>query len=231
MHTEDLSISTKAGDMLVDSVSIDIQQGEHVALHGQSGAGKTLLATALCGIRALSLNYRGAVRYGLAHRQNGQDEVLEHGHNVLQQHMGFVPQEALLDPDMTAENCILTPARLKKVSIQAEMLKEVCTRLEIDHLLRQRAGTLSGGQKQRVALARAFAHGPSAVILDEPTAALNQELKNETNVLLDDLVRALGVTIVSVTHEDSLAQRRIEMADGRVISDTHQGAEAKHRLK
>jgi ABC-type lipoprotein export system ATPase subunit len=231
MHTKDLCISTKSGAVLLDGVTIEIGQGEHVALHGPSGAGKTLLATALCGLTAPSLDYCGEIGYVATCRKTGTTDSLGERYNVLRRHIGFVPQEALLDPDMTAEACILTPARLKSVPVNTDVLNEVCARLGIGPLMKQKAATLSGGQKQRVAIARAFANGPRAVVLDEPTAALNQELKDETNLLLDDLVRRLDITIVSVTHEASLAARRVEMADGQIISDTQQVPYGRHFQK
>lgn len=220
MHAEGLYVATKKGDTLLDNVNVSIGQGEHVAIHGPSGAGKSLLATALCGIRARDLTYQGSVGYELTARGNAQEIKQSEVGNVLKRHIGFVPQEALLDPNMSAMKNILTPNRIKQIPINGEVLDEVCSRLGLERsLLEQKARTLSGGQKQRVAIARAFAHNPNVVILDEPTAALNQELKDETNDMLNDLVETLGTTIVSVTHEDSLASRRIEMADGKIKSD------------
>lgn len=221
IHTENLYIATKKGDSLLEDVNVSIGQGEHVAIHGPSGAGKSLLATALCGIRANDLAYHGFVDYELTHKDSGELTELSEAHNALKRHIGFVPQEALLDSNMSARDNITIPARLKRVPINGEVLDEVCSRLGLEKsLLKQKARTLSGGQKQRVAIARAFAHGPNVVILDEPTAALNQELKDETNTMLNDLVETLGTTIVSVTHEDSLASRRIEMADGKIVADS-----------
>ena len=221
IRARDLSIITKAGAKLLDAVNVTISQGEHVALHGKSGAGKTLFATALCGIRDTTLDYQGVVDYQLTQDSN-EKAGFDQDYNILRRHIGFVPQEATLDPNMTAGDCVKIPARLKQIPINTEVLDEVYDQLDLKRLLGQKAGTLSGGQRQRIAIARAFAHGPNAVVLDEPTAALNEELKVQTNVMLNELVNSLGVTILSVTHEDSLASRHIEMADGKITSNSLQ---------
>jgi ABC-type lipoprotein export system ATPase subunit len=233
IHTADLSITTSAGDKLLDNVSVDIAQGEHVAIYGASGAGKSLFATALCGIRFNeekgrfrrkkdTVEYSGSVYYDLSRRDDGSTVDLPEDYNIRRRNIGFVPQELIIDNDMTAEGNILYPNRLKQIAPNPD-LDQIYSYLDLSkRVLGQRAGTLSGGQKQRVAIARAFAHGPNAVILDEPTAALHQNLKNETNNMLDTIVRNLGVTIISVTHahEESLASRFIEMQDGKIVSDS-----------
>ena len=224
IHVNGLAISTKKGAALLSETTLIIAQGEHVVLHGHSGAGKTLLATAMCGLRTAGLRYRGGISYVLTDRATSQECKISECHDVLERHIGFVPQQPLLDPDMTVQACITMPARLKNAPVDAEILDIVCTRLGLNELRREKAGPLSQGQKQRVAIARAFAHRPDVVILDEPTAALNQQLKEQTNIVLDELVQTLGITIISVTHEASLARRRIEMADGRVVSDSHNDA-------
>ncbi|HUO61922.1 MAG TPA: ATP-binding cassette domain-containing protein [Candidatus Bathyarchaeia archaeon] len=255
IHSKHLSVTTTTGETLLDDITLNIRQGEFVAIHGQSGAGKSLLATALCGIRftekreplgvekllrskiataaALLLHlhtekeaespvrYQGDVTYSLS-EQTGHGRVsLPHDYNILRRNIGFVPQEPLLDGNLTAEDNILIPSRLKQIPVNHEILEEVFRQLDLSEETRQKkAGKLSGGQKSRVAIARALAATPNALVLDEPTANLNPELKDETNQMLESLNRQLGMTVIAVTHEDTLATRRIEMSRGRVVSDS-----------
>jgi putative ABC transport system ATP-binding protein len=231
VHAQNLSITTNAGDKLLDDVSVHIGQGEHVAIIGSSGAGKSLLATALCGIRfnedtsrfrrqKKTVQYDGSVYYDLAEKESGTSVDLPENYDIRRRNIGFVPQRLILDDDMTAEGNILYPNRLKQIAPSPE-LPQVYDYLKLSkRVLGQQIWTLSGGEQQRVAIARAFAHGPNAVIMDEPTSSLDQELKAETNVMLDNIVRNLGVTIISVTHEESLAPRRIKMEDGKIVSDS-----------
>ncbi|USN96848.1 MAG: ATP-binding cassette domain-containing protein [Candidatus Nomurabacteria bacterium] len=254
IHAKNLSVTTTAGETLLDDITLNIRQGEFVAIHGQSGAGKSLLATALCGIRfqekreprrleksirdkiagAAALvglhfsekknpvRYTGDVSYSLSPQLGGDGGVsLPHDYNILRQHIGFVPQEPLLDGKMTARDNILIPARLKQIPIDFETLDEVYYQIGLDDMmLDKKTGDLSGGQKQRVSIARALTGIPNAVVLDEPTANLNPKLKDETNQMLERLNRRFGMTVISVTHEDSLATRIIEMDQGRIVADT-----------
>ena len=252
IHAKDLSVITTTGETLLDNITLNIRQGEFVAVHGQSGAGKSLLATALCGIRFLEkreprryekfvrdkvmaatahvgirlsekqgpVRYAGNVSYSLSPQLGGEGVSLPHDFNILRQHIGFVPQEPLLDGKMTARDNIMIPARLKQIPIDFDTLDEVYYQLGLESMLDKKTGDLSGGQKQRVSIARALTGTPNAIILDEPTANLNPELKVETNQMLERLNRRFGMTVISVTHEDSLATRIIEMNDGRIVSDT-----------
>lgn len=252
IHAKNLSVVTTANETLLDDITLNIRQGEFVAIHGQSGAGKSLLATALCGIRfqekreprrleksvrnkltaATSLvglrfgerkspvRYSGDVTYSFTPQLSGDGISQPHDYNILRRNIGFVPQEPLLDGKMTAQDNILVPSRLKQIPIDFETLDEVYYQLGIHSVLDKKTEDLSGGQKQRVSIARALAGMPNVLVLDEPTANLNPELKDETNQMLERLNRRFGMTVLSVTHEESLATRRIEMDQGRIIADT-----------
>jgi putative ABC transport system ATP-binding protein len=89
------------------------------------------------------------------------------------------------------------------------------------------ASELSGGQQQRVAIARALVSEPSVVFADEPTGNLDSTMSHEIMMLLQSLNRDRGITIVLVTHEDDVAafaKRRVRFRDGRIVSDSGEGA-------
>lgn len=243
MHTEHLSLTASNGDKLLDDVSVAIGAGEFVAIHGASGAGKSLLATALCGIRfsepsrtahlgqyvrqilphserrsaaSASPTYSGEVWY-TAIDPAGNRTDLSSDAPIREQAIGFVPQKSNILPGLSAIDNILLPARMKDIGVNHEELHATCETLNLTKLLDKKAGLASGGEQQRISIARALAKGPLALILDEPTSALNPEMKIETNQMLQQLQLEQGITIVSVTHEDSLATRVIEMESGRIV--------------
>lgn len=229
LHIEAKGFSVYAanGEQLLDDVDVAIGQGEFVSIIGQSGAGKTLLATALAGLHGKSkkrlfrpsngLRYEGDITYTLSEGDTTQQ--LPPGYPLRRELIGYVPQAPILDDGMTARDSILLSSRLKKLPVDEERMEAIAEQLDITSLLAKKAMFLSGGQKQRVAIARGFAHSPRAVVLDEPTAALNEELKEETNIMLRDIVETTGTTVITVTHDATLATRCIEMADGRKIYD------------
>ncbi len=233
IHATDLSIRAKeTGRQVVKSITLNIEQGTYASIHGPSGAGKTLAATALLGTRMWNpdLEYSGAVGYSLIPK-NSMDNPLPDVNldNVLERFMGFVPQRYDLLPKMKAVDNIHLPSRMKQIPVDKKVLDRVYQQLELDDLLSTKAGKLSGGEQQRVAIARAFAGNPRAIILDEPASALDPELKDKTSRVLGELVSQLGTTIIMVTHENLHAPRRIEMTKGEIIADT--ATDGRHAVK
>ena len=229
IEAKDFSVYAANGEQLLDDVNVDINQGEFVSIIGQSGAGKTLLATALAGLHggvrrqlfrsSNGMRYEGSITYTQSRFNGFYNRRLPPGYPVRRELIGYVPQAQILDDGMTVIDSILSSSRLKQQHVDEKRLEEVTKQLGIAQLLSKKAMFLSGGQKQRVAIARGFAHSPRAVILDEPTAALNEELKEETNVMLRNIVESTGTTVITVTHDATLATRCIEMANGRKIYD------------
>lgn len=225
IRATDLSITAKeTGRQVVKSFNLTLEQGTYAAIHGPSGAGKTLAATALLGnaMRNPDLSYSGSVDYDLKQKSGEKtiDTPSVDANNVLERFIGFVPQRYDLLPKMSAEDNIRLPSKIKQAPIDEGVLNEVYHQLELEELLATKAGKLSGGEQQRIAIARAFANNPRAVILDEPASALDPELKDKTSRVLGDLVSKLGTTVIMVTHENLHAPRRIEMSRGEIISDT-----------
>lgn len=203
---------------VLKGVDIEVADGEFVSIIGASGAGKTTL-----------LQIIGT----LDTPDDGSLEV--DGTNVLQlrgnaladfrnKHVGFVFQFHQLLPEFTALENVQIPAliaRRNKKEAEAEA-KEILCRLGLENRLDHKPAALSGGEKQRVAVARALINKPSLILADEPSGSLDSRNKEEMHKLLLSLKQELGLTVLVVTHDQSLAavsDRVVEMKDGLIISD------------
>jgi putative ABC transport system ATP-binding protein len=197
-------------------LDLDIRQGEFVAIVGQSGCGKSTLLQMLGSLDRPSegtLTYRGKSIPDLP------DPAAYRAHEI-----GFVFQAFHLLPTFTVWENVQIPmfegnlSRSQRKARAVELLESV----GLGHRLNHYPSELSGGERQRVAIARGLANRPSVVLADEPTGNLDSESALQIIDLLLDLHRKLGVTLVLVTHDLSVAERAsriIRMKDGRVISD------------
>lgn len=198
-------------------VDFQIRQGEFVAIVGPSGCGKSTLLQMLGALAVPSegvLNYRGNSIAGMA------DPSEYRAHEI-----GFVFQSFHLLPTFTVAENVQIPmfegncTRAQRTERAVELLGSV----GLAHRLSHYPSELSGGERQRVAIARGLANKPSVVLADEPTGNLDSENAAQIIELLLKLHRELGVTLVLVTHDLSIAElatRTIRMKDGRVIVDS-----------
>ncbi len=188
---------------VLNDVSIDIEQGDFVALMGPSGSGKTTLLNIIAGIDRPT-----------------QGEVMIAGTNIgvltetelakwRSRHIGFIFQFYNLIPVLTAFENVELPLMLTPLS-KSERRRQVELALSVvgladrmDHYPRQ----LSGGQEQRVAIARAIASDPDIFVADEPTGDLDRVSAEEILTLLERLNKEFGKTIVMVTHDPNAANR------------------------
>jgi putative ABC transport system ATP-binding protein len=200
-------------------VSLDIAEGEFVALMGPSGSGKSTLLNLLgCLDRPTSGSYY------LAERDVSQlnDQQLS---RIRSQYLGFIFQSYNLIAQYTVLENIEIPL-LYSGTDSRTVARGRCRRLAemvgLGQRLDHRPSQLSGGQQQRVAIARALVNDPHVLLADEPTGNLDTRTSNEIMELLLALNEA-GKTIIMVTHENDIAawaQRTIRMRDGRMESDT-----------
>jgi ABC-type lipoprotein export system ATPase subunit len=213
-------------------VSLDIAEGEFVALIGPSGSGKsTLMNTLGCLDRPTSGNYRlaGEEVAGL-----GPDELAR----LRNRRIGFIFQSFnLLSRTTALENVeaalLYNPdcPRFGRRKRAAAMLDRVGLGDRLDH----RPSQLSGGQQQRVAIARALVNRPPILLCDEPTGNLDTRTSREIMALFRELNRNDGLTIILVTHDLEVARkanRALVLIDGEVVADTtnfEQAAAALHR--
>ena len=203
----------------LDDVELHVPRGQFLCIRGKSGSGKSSLLHVLAGLLEPAL---GAVRVG-----DTQLTGLSRSESALyrRRRCGVIFQSFnLLDMLTVAEN-IAFPLGLDGVSqreVDARvdaLLGEVGLRERRDDFPDQ----LSGGEQQRVAIARALAIEPDVVLADEPTGNLDSESGIRIWMLLRDLSRQHGTTIVMVTHDPDATvyvNRVVELRDGRIVSDT-----------
>lgn len=202
--------------MALRGLDLEIRQGEFVAIIGQSGCGKsTLLQMLGCLDRPSegTLNYRGTSIPDM------RDPAAYRAHQI-----GFVFQSFHLLPTFTVLENVQIPMFEGKLSRSQRKARgiELLESVGLGHRLSHYPSELSGGERQRVAIARGLANRPSVVLADEPTGNLDSESAVQIIDLLLELHGKLGVTLVLVTHDLSVAERAsrtIRMKDGRVISD------------
>ncbi len=201
----------------VAHVSVDVGQGESVALMGPSGSGKSTLLNLIAG---LDRPTSGTVRVGDV--QVG--ELSETGlARFRRRQVGMIFQFFNLLDDMTVADNVLLPAQLAGVPAARARarLDELLAALRIGKHRNAYPARLSGGERQRVAIARALVNRPPLLLADEPTGALDSATGDEIGELLLDLNRA-GQTLILVTHDPALAaryaKRVIRIVDGQITT-------------
>jgi putative spermidine/putrescine transport system ATP-binding protein len=196
--------------LAVDNVTLDIKAGELIALLGPSGCGKTTLLRIIAGFIMQS---EGHVIVG----ENMIDELPPNRREV-----GIVFQNYALFPHMTIADNIAYGLAARGVSAQERRarVQEMLALIKLDHIADRYPKQLSGGQQQRVALARALAVKPSILLLDEPFAALDKNLRLDMQIEVKRIQRLAGTTTVLVTHDQeealSMADRVAVLNQGRL---------------
>lgn len=186
---------------ILDDISLEITQGETIAIIGTSGAGKSTLMTLLAGLDVASSGDVELLGQSLSLLDDEERAAIR------SQSIGFVFQSFLLIPSLTALENVTLPSILRGDSEDNDramaLLKSVGLEGRETHLPSQ----LSGGEQQRVALARAFMVQPKVLFADEPTGNLDQHTAATIIELLFSMNREHGTTLVLVTHDSALADR------------------------
>ncbi|MCP4766074.1 MAG: putative 2-aminoethylphosphonate ABC transporter ATP-binding protein [Gammaproteobacteria bacterium] len=198
-------LTKKFGNFVaLDSVSLEVYEGEFICFLGPSGCGKTTLLRAIAG---LDIQTSGTVR------QAGVDiSALPPS----ERDFGIVFQSYALFPNLTAERNIafgLENQKLEKSAVD-KRVNELLDLVGLPDQSPKYPAQLSGGQQQRIALARALATSPGLLLLDEPLSALDAKVRAHLRHEMKDLQRRLGVTTVMVTHDQEEA---LTMADRIVV--------------
>lgn len=204
------------------NVSLDIFPGESVAIMGPSGSGKTTLLHALSGIIKLDA---GSVLFNGPTGQVAVESLSERERTSLRANsFGFVFQQGLLVPELTAEENVSLAAMIAGVPRQQarSVSIDLLNRLGLGQMLDRRMGEMSGGQAQRVAIARSQVNGAPVTFADEPTGALDSKTAREVMALLLTMIPQQGKTLLVVTHDPNVAaacSRVVYLQDGQIVSD------------
>lgn len=201
----------------LNGVSMEIKDGEFVAIMGPSGCGKSTLLNIL---GLLDNPSAGSYRFGdteVAGLKEKERTRFRKGN------IGFVFQSFNLIDELNVYENIELPLRYLNISSSERKRKvtEIMKRMNISHRAKHYPRQLSGGQQQRVAIARAVVSNPKLILADEPTGNLDSKNGLEVMNLLSELNQE-GTTIVMVTHspkDAAKAQRTIDLLDGKIVSD------------
>ena len=208
---KNVSKSYRSGQVrALDGVSFDIAQGEFFGLLGPNGAGKTSLISILA---------------GLAQASGGQVTVL--GHDVVRDYaktrraLGIVPQELVFDPFFNVRELLRIQSGYFGVHRNDDWIDELLENLGLTDKADVNMRQLSGGMKRRVLVAQALVHRPQVIVLDEPTAGVDVELRQTLWQFIARLNRE-GSTVLLTTHyleeAEALCQRIARLKSGRVVA-------------
>jgi molybdopterin-binding protein len=199
------------GEFVLKDITLNIEEGEYFIILGPTGAGKTVLLESIAGLYPVM-----------------SGEIWLRGKEVTRvepenRKISIVYQDHVLFPHLSVKDNIIFGLRMHKTRADevANRLAWVAELLGISHLLHRRPDTLSGGEKQKVALGRAIVTRPELLLVDEPLSALDPETREGVQQELRQLHRALGITILHVTHDFeeaiALGSRIAVIGEGRLM--------------
>ncbi len=205
----DLSKVYDNGFNALKKISLNVKQGEILAMLGPNGAGKTTLISIICGIVTPS---SGDVTV------DGFDIIKDY--RETRSRIGMVPQELSLESFETVFDTVSYSRGLYGKSPKPKYIEKILKDLSLWDKKDQRLRQLSGGMKRRVLIAKALSHEPKILFLDEPTAGVDVELRRDMWMVVDDL-RKTGVTIILTTHyieeAEAIADRVAVINQGEII--------------
>ncbi len=198
----------------IDHTSIEVENGEFVAIVGRSGSGKSTLLHMLGG---LDRPDSGEVIIGGKNIFSLKDEQLA---VFRRRKIGFIFQDYNLIPALNVWENIILPLGLDGKKVNKDFVMDIVKNIGLAEKLKSLPSTLSGGQQQRVAIARALAFRPAIILADEPTGNLDSKTEMEVISLLKTCVSKYAQTLVMITHDETIAQmadRVMIIEDGKVV--------------
>ena len=200
----------------VEDISLNIKQGDFIAIVGPSGSGKSTMMNL---VGALDLATQGNIFLdGLNIEHLEESELAQ----IRGKKIGFVFQTFNLIPTQTALENVALPMLFQEIPREEriEKAKELLEKVKLSHRINHLPNELSGGERQRVAIARALANDPEVLLADEPTGNLDSKTGEEIINLFGKLNKE-GKTIIMVTHDLDLAKKHankiIKLKDGRIV--------------
>jgi lipoprotein-releasing system ATP-binding protein len=219
LSIKEISKSFIQRGLVLDNLSLQVEEGETIAIMGPSGSGKTTLMNI---IGLLDRPDTGDIIFkGASLSSFSEDESADYRNA----NIGFVFQEHLLLPYLTVYENVTLPlmaskSSVKDIAAKEQYLKVLMERTGIGSLRDKFPFRISGGEAQRVALVRALANNPSILLADEPTGSLDAKNSEKMGELLIEINRASGITIIMATHSADLANKMskiLHLADGKLI--------------
>ena len=197
------------GKVALADLSIGITAGEIIALLGPNGAGKTSLISLICGLTTIT---DGTILV------DGLD--VEKNYRETRSVIGLVPQELMLEPFETVWGTVNLSRGLFGRSQDSSYIEKILRQLSLWDKRHSPIRELSGGMKRRVLIAKALSHEPKILLLDEPTAGVDVDLRRDMWVLIRDLSKS-GVTVVLTTHyieeAEEIADRIAVINQGKIL--------------
>ena len=194
----------------LNHVSLQVEQGEFFALLGPNGAGKTTLISILA---------------GLTRADSGQASIMGHdtvsGYRDARKNLGVVPQELVFDPFFTVRETLVFQAKYYGVPKPDAWIDEILHNLDLTSKANANMRALSGGMKRRVLVGQALVHKPPVIVLDEPTAGVDVELRQNLWTFIKRLNKE-GHTIILTTHyleeAEALCNRVAMLKNGEIVA-------------
>lgn len=216
-------LNLQINEFSLQDVTFSISKGEYFALMGPTGAGKSMLVKAICGLLQID---SGSIKI------DGKDvTALE----PRLRNIGYVPQHSGLFPHLNVEKNLtfaLKVSRKKSTAVALEEIGHIIDALELKSLLKRSVESLSGGERQKVALGRALTAEPKLLILDEPVSALDEVSRRKVCAEIIRINKKFGITTIHICHnldEANTVAGRIGILDqGKFIdSGTYDELQAK----
>lgn len=209
------------GDNIVHAlldVNLSVEKGEFLAIMGASGSGKTTLLNC---ISTIDKPTSGEIRFedfDIIHAK--ENELADYR----AKNISYIFQAYNLVENLTVYENIVLPLQIqgKNIKKHQDKIEEILDKLAIQNLKDKFPNQLSGGQRQRVATARALIDDSKLIIADEPTGALDSANSEKLMVLLQEINKSFGITILLVTHDPAAAKyssRMVLLSDGKILDD------------
>lgn len=201
------------------NLSLDIKEGESVAIIGKSGSGKSTLMHIMA---LLDMPTRGSISIdGTVAKKLKTKQV----NKLRNKSFGFVFQQFFLNANATVLENVILPLKIAGIGMKERNRRglEVLRQMEIEDKAQNKANNLSGGQKQRVVIARALINNPKIIFADEPTGNLDSATGKHIEDILFNLNKEKGITLIIVTHDEDLANRcnrKIYIKDGHIVKES-----------
>jgi putative ABC transport system ATP-binding protein len=219
LKVDNLNMNYQSGGKslsVLQSINIEVHEGETVSITGPSGSGKTTLMGLCAALDNPSSGEITILGNKISPLSEDQRAVLRN------KYVGFIFQNFQLLPSLTALENVMLPLEMQGIYTAHKDAEDLLKRVGLGDRVTHYPSQLSGGEQQRVALARAFINKPKILFADEPTGNLDGDTGETIEKLMFDLNKDFGTTLIIVTHNQDLAaktKRTIQLKSGHIVSD------------